>query len=40
MTVAACIFVPLILIYTTWCYYKMWGVITNKHIEDNSHSLY
>lgn len=40
MTVAACIFVPLILIYTTWCYYKMWGVITNKHVQDNSHSLY
>lgn len=40
MTVAAGIFVPLILIYTTWCYYKMWAVITNKHIEDNSHSLY
>lgn len=40
MTVAACIFVPLILIYTSWSYYKMWGVITNKHIEANSHSLY
>ncbi|MHA3078933.1 cytochrome d ubiquinol oxidase subunit II [Acinetobacter sp. ANC 5502] len=40
MTVAACIFVPIILIYTTWCYYKMWGVITNKHIETHSHSLY
>ncbi len=40
MTVAACIFVPIILCYTTWCYYKMWGVITNKHIKANSHSLY
>ena len=40
MTVAACIFVPLILIYTTWCYYKMWGVITNKHVQENTHSLY
>ncbi len=40
MTVAAGIFVPLILIYTSWSYYKMWGVITNKHIESNSHSLY
>lgn len=40
MTVAACIFVPIILCYTTWCYYKMWGVITNKHIETHSHSLY
>ena len=40
MAVAACIFVPIILLYTTWCYYKMWGVITNKHIETHSHSLY
>lgn len=40
MTVAACIFVPLILCYTTWCYYKMWGVITSKHVQDHSHSLY
>lgn len=40
MTIAACIFVPIILCYTTWCYYKMWHVITNKHIQDNSHSLY
>ena len=40
MTIAACIFVPIVLAYTTWCYYKMWGVITNKHIEENSHSLY
>ncbi|HAI53837.1 MAG TPA: cytochrome d ubiquinol oxidase subunit II [Acinetobacter nosocomialis] len=40
MTVAACIFVPIILLYTSWSYYKMWGVITNKHIESNSHSLY
>ncbi|ANF81866.1 cytochrome d ubiquinol oxidase subunit II [Acinetobacter sp. NCu2D-2] len=40
MTVAACIFVPTILCYTTWCYYKMWGVVTNKHIQENSHSLY
>ena len=40
MTVAACIFVPLILCYTTWCYYKMWGVGTSKHIQDNTHSLH
>lgn len=40
MTVAACIFVPIILIYTFWSYYKMWGIITNKHIEENAHSLY
>lgn len=40
MTVVAVIFVPIILGYTTWCYYKMWGVISNKHIQENSHSLY
>lgn len=40
MTIAAAIFVPIILSYTTWCYYKMWGVISNKHIEENTHSLY
>ncbi|MGN5770208.1 cytochrome d ubiquinol oxidase subunit II, partial [Acinetobacter calcoaceticus] len=40
MSVAACIFVPLILIFTSWSYYKMSGVITNKHIESNSHRLY
>ena len=40
MTVAACIFVPIILSYTLWCYYKMWGVVSNQHIEKHSHSLY
>ena len=40
MTVVAGIFVPIIIAYTTWCYYKMWGVITNKHIQENSHTLY
>ena len=40
MTVVAAIFVPTVLGYTIWCYYKMWGVITNKHIKDNTHTLY
>ena len=40
MTVAAIIFVPLILAYTTWCYYKMFGRLTKEHIENNTHSLY
>lgn len=40
MTIVALIFVPIVLSYTIWCYYKMWGVITNKHIQENSHSLY
>nr|WP_024967456.1 cytochrome d ubiquinol oxidase subunit II [Pantoea sp. IMH] len=40
MTIAALIFVPVILIYTTWCYYKMFGRITKEQIETNTHSLY
>lgn len=40
MTVAACIFVPIILCYTFWCYYRMWSVLTTKDIQDNTHSLY
>lgn len=40
MTFAAVIFVPIILAYTAWCYYKMYGRITKEHIERNTHSLY
>ncbi|MDU5780894.1 MAG: cytochrome d ubiquinol oxidase subunit II [Pantoea sp.] len=40
MTFAAIIFVPIILAYTSWCYYKMFGRITKEHIERNTHSLY
>ncbi|AXU95935.1 cytochrome d ubiquinol oxidase subunit II [Erwinia persicina] len=40
MTVVAAIFVPIILAYTTWCYYKMFGRLTKEQIESNSHSLY
>lgn len=40
MTFAAIIFVPIILLYTSWCYYKMFGRITKEHIERNTHSLY
>ncbi|MFS1562853.1 MAG: cytochrome d ubiquinol oxidase subunit II [Candidatus Arsenophonus phytopathogenicus] len=40
MTVVAIIFVPIILAYTTWCYYKMFGRIDKTHIENNKHSLY
>ena len=40
MTFAAIVFVPIILIYTSWCYYKMYGRITKEHIERNTHSLY
>ncbi|PJE78913.1 Cytochrome bd-I ubiquinol oxidase subunit 2 [invertebrate metagenome] len=40
MTIAAAIIVPVVLGYTLWCFYKMWGRITAEHITDNSHSLY
>lgn len=40
MLFVAAIFVPLILLYTTWCYVKMWGKMSRKDIQDNSHSLY
>ncbi len=40
MFVAACIFVPLILVYTLWCYAKMWGKVTTAQIEQNTHGLY
>jgi len=40
MTYVAIIFVPIILIYTIWCYWKMFGRITKEHIESNTHSLY
>ncbi|AGE87053.1 cytochrome d ubiquinol oxidase subunit 2 [Cronobacter sakazakii SP291] len=40
MTYFAAVFVPIILLYTTWCYWKMFGRITKEHIESNTHSLY
>ncbi|ROR05551.1 cytochrome d ubiquinol oxidase subunit II [Erwinia sp. JUb26] len=40
MTVVAAIFVPIVLCYTIWCYYKMFGRVTKEQIESNSHSLY
>jgi cytochrome d ubiquinol oxidase subunit II len=40
MTYVAAVFVPIILIYTAWCYWKMFGRITKEHIESNTHSLY
>lgn len=40
MTIVAVIFVPIVLLYTIWCYYKMYGRITKEHIEQNAHSLY
>lgn len=40
MTYVALVFVPIVLIYTIWCYWKMFGRITKEHIESNTHSLY
>lgn len=40
MTIIAIIFVPIVLLYTIWCYYKMFGRITKEYIEKNTHSLY
>jgi cytochrome d ubiquinol oxidase subunit II len=40
MTVAAAIFVPIILAYTVWCYRSLWGRVAPEMIEQQSHSLY
>ncbi|WP_312583025.1 cytochrome d ubiquinol oxidase subunit II [Atlantibacter hermannii] len=40
MTYVAIVFVPIVLLYTAWCYWKMYGHITKEHIESNSTSLY
>ena len=37
---AAVIFVPIILAYTTWTYYQMWGRVTVEHIRENDHDAY
>ncbi len=36
----AMIFVPIIVSYTAWGYYKMWGRLTTDFIEDNKYSTY
>ncbi|CAH6985921.1 cytochrome bd-I ubiquinol oxidase subunit II [Vibrio chagasii] len=40
ISVVAVIVVPIILGYTIWCYYKMFGRLDSKYIHDNSSSLY
>lgn len=40
ISVVAVIVVPIILGYTAWCYYKMFGRLNNQYIHDNSSSLY
>lgn len=40
MFVVALIFVPIVLAYTLWSYYKMWGVIREQDIHDNQVGMY
>jgi cytochrome d ubiquinol oxidase subunit II len=40
MTAVAFVMVPVILGYTTWSYYKMFGRLNNRYVEDNKNSLY
>ncbi|MDU5488656.1 MAG: cytochrome d ubiquinol oxidase subunit II [Serratia liquefaciens] len=40
MTVVAAIFVPIVLAYTSWSYYKMFGRLDKNFIENNKHTLY
>jgi cytochrome d ubiquinol oxidase subunit II len=40
MFIAAAIFVPIIISYTTWNFWKMWRVVTVKEIEEQSHLAY
>lgn len=40
MTGVAAVFVPIILLYTAFCYYKMYGRISKSDVEDNQKSMY
>ncbi|MGR5117382.1 cytochrome d ubiquinol oxidase subunit II [Vibrio astriarenae] len=40
MTAVAAVMVPVILAYTSWSYYKMFGRLDDKFIEENKNSLY
>lgn len=40
MLFAAVIFVPIVLAYTIWCYYKMFGRVGQKYMDENRHSAY
>jgi cytochrome d ubiquinol oxidase subunit II len=37
---AAMIFVPIIILYTTWTYRAMWGRVTVEHIREHDHDSY
>jgi cytochrome d ubiquinol oxidase subunit II len=40
MTFVAAIFVPIVLLYTIWTYYKMFGRVSARFVEENKHSVY
>lgn len=40
MTIAATIFLPIILLYTTWCYWKMFGRVGKEFMDKYKHSAY
>jgi cytochrome d ubiquinol oxidase subunit II len=40
MTIAAIVFVPIILGYTLWCYRSLWSRISVEYIRANDHSTY
>lgn len=40
MTIVAMVMVPIVLAYTCWCYYKMFGRLDKTFIENNKNSLY
>lgn len=40
MFYVALIFVPIVLLYTAWAYYKMWDRLSTKKVTDNSHAFY
>jgi len=37
---AVVVLLPIVLGYTVWCYANMWGRVTAKDIETQSHSAY
>jgi len=40
MTIAAAIFLPIILLYTSWCYFKMFGRLGKEFMAKYKHSAY
>lgn len=40
MLIIVAIFLPIVLLYTGWCYYKMFGRLHADFIEQHDHQLY